>query len=621
MPGPEDLCSSIIGNMSPDSQRFRRILDMIRSNWPRSLFSVSLIWISAGILAADDIRELKLRDWEPRSMLVTKTTVVETPRFPVIDIHNHLGGGRQFLTEERVQRYLTEMNEAGVKTVINLDGGWGDNLKETLDALDKSHPGRFATFTLINFDGIDEPDWSEREARRLVESFEQGARGLKIDKRLGLRYRDKAGQLIAVDDPRLDPIWAICGKHRRPVVIHVSDPAAFFTPLDKSNERWHELNEHPNWLFFGDQFPRRQTILDQLHRVIARHPETIFVNTHFGNNAEDLASVGENLDRYPNMYVDFDARISELGRQPYSARRFFLKYQDRILFGTDTTPRRDAFRIYYRFLETDDEYFDCSASHHRQGFWMIYGLHLPDDVLEKIYHKNAERLLSMADTKETTESVRTDQIRVLPAVDFEVTGDGRNEAWAKAEWVTIPRRNSGKLPYESRLKLLYSSKGLYTLFEGTDEKLTVSNLSDFDNLWEEDVFEIFLWPDEKQTIYFEYEISPLGKELPILVPNLNGKFLGWRPWHYEGTRKTRKATSIVDGTAAPGSVASRWMAEIFIPYSLLEPLQNVPPKAGSRWRANFYRVDYDDKKTTAWSWVPVGPSFHEYQKFGTLLFE
>ena len=349
------------------------------------------------VIAEDDIRELKLRDWQPRSMLVTKQTIVETPRFPVIDIHNHLGGGKQFLTAERVGKYLNEMNEAGVRTVVNLDGGWGETLQQTIAALDKAHPGRFATFALVNFEGIDDPDWSEREAKRLEESFQQGARGLKIDKRLGLRYRDKSGKLLAVDDPRLDSIWTTCAKHHKPVVIHVSDPAAFFTALDKNNERWHELNEHPNWLFFGDQFPKQQEILDQLHRVIEKHPQTTFINTHFGNNAEDLASVGEKLDKYPNMYVDFDARISELGRQPYTARKFFLKYQDRILFGTDTTPRREAFRIYYRFLETDDEYFDCSASHHRQGFWMIYGIYLPDEVLEKIYYKNAERLLGLTD--------------------------------------------------------------------------------------------------------------------------------------------------------------------------------------------------------------------------------
>jgi predicted TIM-barrel fold metal-dependent hydrolase len=340
-----------------------------------------------------DIRDMKLRDWAPRSMMVTKTTVVEKPLFPVVDMHNHLGGGKAQLTPERVQRYLTEMNEAGVRTVVNLDGGWGDRLTETLQALDQAHPGRFLTFALINFDGIDDDDWSQREAKRLEEGFVAGAKGLKFHKTFGLRYRYKDGRLVPIDDPKLDPVWEMCARYKRPVVIHIADPAAFFTPLDRFNERWHELNANPGWLFYGPQFPKRQDLLDQLHRTIAKHPQTTFLNTHFGNNAEDLASVADKLDRYPNMYVDIDARISELGRQPYTARKFFLKYPDRILFGTDTPPQRDAYRTYYRFLETDDEYWDCSASHHRQGFWNIYGIFLPREVLEKVYHKNAERVL------------------------------------------------------------------------------------------------------------------------------------------------------------------------------------------------------------------------------------
>lgn len=589
-----------------------------------------LLSIPAVSLAEDDIRDLKLRDWEPRSMLATKTTLVETPQFPVIDIHNHLGGGKEFLTAERVQKYLDEMDAAGVRTVVNLDGGWGDHLQETLAALDRAHPGRFVTFALVNFDGIDEAGWSDREAARLEESFRAGARGLKIDKRLGLRWRYKSGQVMPVDDPKLDPIWAACGKHKRPVVIHVSDPAAFFTPLDRYNERWHELNQHPNWLFFGDQYPKREETLAQLHRVIERHPETTFINTHFGNNAEDLAAVAEKLDRYPNMLVDFDARISELGRQPYTARRFFLKYQDRILFGTDTTPRRDAFRIYYRFLETDDEYFDCAASHHRQGFWMIYGIFLPPEVLEKIYYRNAELVLAQAEDAVATEvkseeatpaDPRKTTIRVLPTEDFEVTGDGKYKAWAKTDWHTIPNRTRDGLAYESRIKLLYSSTGLYVLFDATDKKLTTTGRKDFENLWEEDVFEVFLWTDEAHPIYFEYEISALNYELPILVPNFDGRFLGWRPWHYEGGRKTRKATSVRGGKKEAGAAVEGWMAEVFMPYELLSPLQNVPPKAGTRWRANFYRVDYDEGKSTRWTWVPVGPSFHEYEKFGTLEFK
>ncbi len=341
----------------------------------------------------EDIRLLKLRNWEPRSMLKVKVTKVDRPKFVAIDAHNHLGGGAKLLTPQRVKRYLKEMDAAGVETVVNLDGGWGKRLKETLAALDEAHPGRFLTFALINWKGIDDDDWSERETKRLEESFKAGAKGLKFHKRLGLGVRYKDKRLVPVDDPKLDPVWEMCAKYGRPVMIHSSDPAAFFTPLDRFNERWHELNEHPNWLFYGERYPSREEVLAQRNRMIAKHPNTTYLCAHMANNPEDLATLGRWLDTYPNMYVDIDARISELGRQPYTARRFFLKYQDRILFGTDTTPRREAFRINYRFLETDDEYFDCRESHHLQGFWMIYGVFLPDDVLKKVYRENALKIL------------------------------------------------------------------------------------------------------------------------------------------------------------------------------------------------------------------------------------
>lgn len=360
-----------------------------------SMTCLATIGFASSLLAqpTNDIRELKLKDWQPRSMMVTKTTIVEKPRFPVIDVHNHLGSGKNTLTPQRVQRYLDEMNAAGVQTVIDLDGGWDARLVETIQALDKAHPGRFITFANVNFEGIDSETWSDREEARLESGFKAGAGGLKFYKQFGLNHRYKDGKVVPVDDPKLDKIWACCARNQKPVIIHVADPAAFWTPLDRFNERWHELNEHSNWLFGGGNFPPREEILAQLHRVIARHPKTTFISTHFGNNAEDLGAVAKALDQYPNMMVDIDARISELGRQPYTTRKFFLKYQDRIMFGTDTTPNREAFRIYYRFLETDDEYFDCAASHHRQGFWMIYGLYLPEEVLDKVYRKNAERLL------------------------------------------------------------------------------------------------------------------------------------------------------------------------------------------------------------------------------------
>jgi predicted TIM-barrel fold metal-dependent hydrolase len=341
---------------------------------------------------ADDIRELKLRDWQPKAMLKVKSTAVDKPAFPVVDVHNHLGSGPS-LTPERVAKYLAEMDAAGVRTVVNLDGGWDDRLEQTLSALDRAHPGRFFTYALVNFEGIDEPGWTDREVKRLEAGFKAGAKGLKFHKTFGLGHRYKDGRFVPVDDPKLDPIWDLCARYHRPIEIHTADPGAFFAPLDRFNERWHELNSHPNWLFADPKFPRREDLHAQRNRVIARHPKTTFICAHMANDGEDLDTLAKWLDTYPNMYVDIDARIQELGRVPYSARRFLLKYQDRVMFGTDTSPSRTAYRMYYRFLETDDEYFDPSAGHHSQGFWMIYGLYLPRDVLEKLYYRNAEKLL------------------------------------------------------------------------------------------------------------------------------------------------------------------------------------------------------------------------------------
>jgi predicted TIM-barrel fold metal-dependent hydrolase len=346
----------------------------------------------------DDIRDLKLKDWKPRSMMVTKETKVDKPAFPVVDIHNHLGSGKGRFTPETVKHMLAEMDAAGIRTVINLDGTWGDRLKETLQALDRGYPGRFYTFANIDFGGIDDEGWSKRQADQLEAGFKSGARGLKFYKQFGLGFRYKDGRFVPIDDPKLNLVWDVCAKYKRPVIIHTSDPAAFWTPLDRFNERWHELNENPGWLFGGGAYPKREDLLAQLEKVIATHPKTTFISTHFGNNAEDLGAVARQMDKYPNMLVDIDARISELGRQPYTSRRFFLKYQDRIMFGTDTYPDREAYRVYFRFLETDDEYFDCAKSHHLQGFWQIYGIFLPRDVLAKVYYKNADRLFAAGKT-------------------------------------------------------------------------------------------------------------------------------------------------------------------------------------------------------------------------------
>jgi predicted TIM-barrel fold metal-dependent hydrolase len=224
---------------------------------------------------------------------------------------------------------------------------------------------------------------------------------------LFLRERGKEGPLVKVDDPRFDPMWDACGRLGLPVAIHVSDPQAFFLPTDRYNERYEELSNHPDWSFHGRDYPSNAEILEARNRVFARHPKTQFIVLHVGNNAEDLGYVSESLDRFKNTVVEIGARVGELGRQPRTARRFFDRYQDRILFGTDAVPRGvqtpqqvfgdELYEIYYRFLETEDEYFDYApAPVPPQGRWRIYGLGLPDAILKQVYHDNAARVLGLS---------------------------------------------------------------------------------------------------------------------------------------------------------------------------------------------------------------------------------
>jgi hypothetical protein len=213
------------------------------------------------------------------------------------------------------------------------------------------------------------------------------------------------------------------------------------------------------------------------------------------------------------------------------------------------------------------------------------------------------------------------ELRVVATADFQLRGKRSAKAWENARWTELKRRQDGGHQYQTRVKMMYSPTGIYVLMDGADERLTATFERSFEDLWTEDVFEFFLWPDERWPVYFEYEISSLGRELPILIPNFNDQFLGWRPWHYSGQRRTKKRVVIRGGEQKTGAAIKGWRAEVFVPYELLKPLRNVPPKPGTRWRANFYRVDYDGGKETSWDWARVGDSFHEYKKFGTLVFE
>lgn len=339
-----------------------------------------------------------LTNYRPQSKLITKTTQTHKPKFPVIDAHNHLsdefGGGWD---KKPLSQLLDHLDEAGVTHYIDLDGGWGEDiLYRHLDYFKQPAPDRFKIFG-----GVDWSKWAEMgdafpewAAGRLKVQKERGAEGLKIWKPLGLHVKDHMGQLVKVDDPRLSPLWQAAGELGLPTLVHIADPVAFFDPIDETNERWEELGEHPDWAFTSPPFPPFMEIVNGFAHVIARHPNTTFIGAHVGCYAENLEWVGALMDRCPNFYIDFSARIAELGRQPYTARRFFIQHADRILFGTDMGPDVDVYRLYYRFLETDDEYFAYHTSPlPDQGRWNIYGLHLPDDVLEKVYRKNAERIL------------------------------------------------------------------------------------------------------------------------------------------------------------------------------------------------------------------------------------
>jgi predicted TIM-barrel fold metal-dependent hydrolase len=350
---------------------------------------------------------LALQDYRPRQELRVPASVVPRPRFPVVDAHNHLGVpfGGEWATRDPAS-LAGVLDEAGVEALVDLDGGWGDALRHEIDRWQAALPGRVAVFAGLDYAGwAGDHRFGEREARRLREGVAAGARGLKVWKLLGLRARDPAGRLVPVDDPRLDALWAAAGELGVPVVIHVADPIAFFRPLDPANERWEELHANPDWHFWPPRppgrpdlpgFPAFDELIDALEAVLVRHPRTMFIGAHVGCAAEDLARVSVMLERCPNFHVDLAARISELGRQPYTSRAFMLRWADRVLFGTDMAPDPAWWSVYHRFLETADESFPYDADPDEppgQGRWRIHGLHLPDDALRRIYRDNALRLI------------------------------------------------------------------------------------------------------------------------------------------------------------------------------------------------------------------------------------
>ena len=329
--------------------------------------------------------DLNLTDFQPRSMLVTPQHVVERPCVPAIDYHNHLDS----LDPLEV---LSIMDACGIEQIVNITMQTCDAALEQIKRFHAAAPERFSTIGWMDWSGIERPDFFRLSVDRLEKLVEHGACGLKMWKDLGLTVRDASGELLRIDDERLAPIFEKAGELGVPVMFHTSDPDAFFVPTDRFNERYEELAAHPDWSFYGSQYSK-QELLQQRNQVFARHPGTTFVGAHIAESSECLSRVAELLETYPNVSVDMSARVAELGRQPYTARAFFLRYADRILFGTDLLPELEMYRLNFRFLETADEYFDYPSHASRQGRWHIHGLHLPAEVLQKIYRDNALALL------------------------------------------------------------------------------------------------------------------------------------------------------------------------------------------------------------------------------------
>lgn len=329
--------------------------------------------------------DLRLSDFDPRTMLVTRQHIIEKAKFPAVDFHNHLDGMDP-------ADLLPIMDRCGIEHLINITMRTGDEGMSMIDKFQGHPSNRFSAIGWMDWSDLPVPGFFDRAVERLERMVDCGAIGLKIWKDLGISLFDEHDQLLRIDDERLGPLFAKAGEIGVPVMFHIADPDAFFLPIDRFNERYEELAAHPEWSFHDSLFSK-DDLLAQRDNVFARHPETTFIAAHVAEKPENLDYVGDLLDRNPNLIIDIGARVAELGRQPFTARDFFVRYADRILFGTDLVPEEEMYQLHFRFLETSDEYFDYPSHASRQGRWKIYGLDLPDDVLNKVYRENAMRFI------------------------------------------------------------------------------------------------------------------------------------------------------------------------------------------------------------------------------------
>ncbi|MFN0164849.1 MAG: amidohydrolase family protein [Bryobacteraceae bacterium] len=343
-----------------------------------------LLMAAAGLCG----QTLTFEEYEPTSTLVVPEHQVAKAKYPFIDVHLHQ---TRCVTPACVSKLLEDMEKVNMAVMVTspVRGGGGARFLEFSSAQKGKHPKRFAAFTNLDESNLDAPDYPDRAARQLEEDIKAGAQGLKVWKHLGMNVKDSGGHRIPLDDPRFDKAFEVCGKHGIPVLIHTADPKPFWDPMDKTNERWLELKTHPR-RNASELEVKWQTLIDEQRRLFARHPKTKFINAHFGWQAHNLGELSQWMEKLPNMYLEIAAVLGELGRQPRAARAFFIKYQDRIMFGKDTWSIPE-YPYYFRMLETADEYFPHLRRY--QAFWNVYGLDLPDPVLRKVYYQNALKVI------------------------------------------------------------------------------------------------------------------------------------------------------------------------------------------------------------------------------------
>lgn len=351
------------------------------------LFATVLISMNA---CSQATKKMDFESYNPPSTLVVPGKVITKAKYPFIDVHNH-----QFrMAAMDLGTLIKDMDEMNMKVMVNLSGQSGDVLKKATDNVKANYPNRFIVFANVDFKNVGEKGWSEKAAAQLEADVKNGANGLKIYKSLGFSVNDINGKRVTVDDPRLDAIWEKAGELKIPVLIHTADPKPFWQPMDENNERWLELATHPNRKRSDTDPAPWDTLIAEQHRMFKKHPRTTFIAAHFGWYPNDLGKLGELLDDMPNVVVEFGAVIAELGRQPITANRFFTKYQDRILFGKDSWVPSE-YQTYFRVLESTDEYFPYHKKYH--AFWALYGMGLPDEILKKLYYKNALRIIPNID--------------------------------------------------------------------------------------------------------------------------------------------------------------------------------------------------------------------------------